>query len=266
MERFLQTRPPRSTAPNSDSQNNGVFDPIQLLEVTAHDLRNPISGILAAGQYLLEDANSVLDDHHLALLQSIDSSSRSMLRLIEDALELCGIESGHLRLEIETTDLQPVMNRALLLSNMVADLKQIRMEVEHRGSASLPPICVDPVRILHALDSLLLTSIKLARPGSRISIGAGSRGNRLTVWVRSEGFGISPVALRSLFNPFRRGRNNRPGVEGGIALSLAKVGRIIEAHGGAVRVEGREGSELSIKLALPLTTRTGVHKGAAGAY
>ena len=266
MERFLQTRPPQSTASNSDARNNGDFDPIQLLEVTAHDLRNPISGILAAGQYLLEDANSVLDDHHLALLQSIDSSSRSMLRLIEDALELCGIESGHLRLEIETTDLQPVMNRALLLSNMVADLKQIRMEVEHRGGTSLPPICVDPVRILHALDSLLLTSIKLARPGSRISIGAGSRGNRLTVCVRSEGFGISPVALRSLFNPFRRGRNNRPGVEGGIALSLAKVGRIIEAHGGAVRVEGRQGSELLIKLALPLTTRTGIHKGAAGAY
>uniref|UniRef100_Q01YP4 histidine kinase n=1 Tax=Solibacter usitatus (strain Ellin6076) TaxID=234267 RepID=Q01YP4_SOLUE len=266
MEHFLQTRPPRSAPANSDSRNNGVFDPIQLLEVTAHDLRNPISGILAAGQYLLEDANSVLDEHHLALLQSIDASSRSMLRLIEDALELCGIESGHLRLAIETTDLQPVMNRALLLSNMVADLKQIRLEVEHRRSAPLPAICVDPVRILHALDSLLLTSIKLARRGSKISIGAGSRGDRLTVWVRTEGFGISPVALRSLFNPFRKGRNNRPGVEGGIALSLAKVGRIIEAHGGAVRVEGREGAELLIKLALPLTTRSAARKGAAGAH
>jgi signal transduction histidine kinase len=266
MERFLQPRPQRSAVPNSGARNNGVFDPIQLLEVTAHDLRNPISGILAAGQYLLEDAHSVLDEHHLALLQSIDSSSRSMLRLIEDALELCGIESGNLRLQIETTDLQPVMNRALLLCNMVADLKQIRMELEHRGTVPLPPICVDPVRILHALDSLLLTSIKLARPGSKISIGAGSRGDRLTLWVRTEGFGISAVALRSLFNPFRKGRNNRPGVEGGIALSLAKVGRIIEAHGGAVRVEARSGRELLIKLALPLATRTAAHTGAAGAH
>jgi signal transduction histidine kinase len=261
MERSISSRQHHLPDLDADCRQNGSFDPIQLLEVTAHDLRNPISGILAAGQYLLEDAREILDEHHLALLQSIDSSSRSMLRLIEDALELCGIESGTERLKLETTDLQPVMNRAVLLSSAVADLKKIRVEVETR--ASIPPICIDPVRILHALDSLLVTSIRLARPGSRIVLGAASRGDRLTVSIRTDGLGISPNALRALFNPFRKGRTSRLGVEGGIALSLAKVGRIVEAHGGVVRVEGRVGNELSIKLALPFTQGSSVHKRVA---
>ena len=58
---------PAPVEPALEPAHDG-FDSIQLLEVAAHDLRNPISGILAASQYLLEDARSVLDDTELALL------------------------------------------------------------------------------------------------------------------------------------------------------------------------------------------------------
>jgi signal transduction histidine kinase len=265
MERIFPTQVRQTHAEHSNVRNDGAFDLIRLLEVTAHDLRNPISGILAAGQYLQEDAASVLDEHHLALLHSIDASSRSMLRLIEDALELCSIESGNLRLEMKTTDLRPVVNRAVLLSQAIAGMKKVCVEVDQGGTMSLPPIDVDPVRILHAVDSLLISSIKLARPGSRIEIGTGSRGRQITIWIRTDGFSISAVTLRSLFNAFRKSRAGRPGVEGGIALSLAKVSRIIEAHGGVVRVEGRKGKALTIRLTLPLPTLAIAHTGAAGA-
>jgi signal transduction histidine kinase len=266
MERIPQTSLRRVGVDHSSSRNTSEIDLVQLLEVTAHDLRNPISGILAAGQYLLEDAAPVLDEHHIALLQSIDSSGRAMLALIEDALELCSIESGNLRLDIKTTDIQPVLHRAVLLSQVPANAKKIHLDVHSAQPASLPPIEIDSARILRAVDSVLSSSIRLARPGSRIEIGAGARGGNLTIWARTDGFGISTMGLRSLFNHFRKGsRSNRPGVEGGIALSLAKVGRIVEAHGGSVRVEGRAGQDSTIKLSLPLPSRAIAHRGAAGA-
>src|SRR5262245_58409082 len=68
------------------------IDRARLLGIAAHDLRNPISGILTASQYLLDDAASSLEAEHVALLQSIESSSRFMLRLIEDMLEISTIE------------------------------------------------------------------------------------------------------------------------------------------------------------------------------
>ena len=100
--------------------------------------RNPISGILAAGQYLLEDAGAVLDEQHLAMLQSIDSSSRTMLRLIDDLIELANLESGELRLEIRATEIHGLMDQAVAASQAVADRKRVRLVTEPHGNAALP--------------------------------------------------------------------------------------------------------------------------------
>jgi signal transduction histidine kinase len=255
--------------PASTHEEDG-FDPIQLLEVAAHDLRNPISGILAAGQYLLEDAGYLLDEQHLALLQSIEASSRSMLLLIEDVIELSQIESGKLRLDIQSTDLQPLMNRALLQNQATADRKKVRLEVEADGGALLPPIDIDPVRIFHVIDSLMTHTIRLARAGSKIKIGIGSRAGKAIISLGTDGCGISAAALRSLFHPFRKGRCTTPGIQGGTALAFAKVKRIIEAHGGLMGVQSGDGKEWAIKVSLPLPQsgilkRAIAHKGAAGA-
>jgi signal transduction histidine kinase len=247
-----------------------AFDPIQLLEVAAHDLRNPISGIMAAGQYLLDDAGYLLDEQHLALLQSIEASSRSMLGLIDDVIELSRIESGKLRLDIQSTDLLPLMNRALLQNQTAAERKKVGLDVQANGGALLPPVDVDPVRIFHAFDSLISQTIKLAKSGSRIEIGVGARSGRAIISLGTDGCGISAAGLRTLFHPFRKGRSVTPGVQGGTAMAFAKTKRIIEAHGGVMGVQSGEGKEWAIKVTLPLPhggimKRAIAHKGAAGA-
>jgi signal transduction histidine kinase len=241
-------------------QKRAGFDPIQLLEIVAHDLRNPISGILAAGQYLLEDAGAVLDEPHLAMLHSIDSSSRSMLRLIDDLIELANIESGELHLDIKAADIQPLMNQAVSMSQAAADRKRVRLVMDSDGKPPLPPVSIDPVKIFHVIDSLLASTVKFSRPGSRIEIGVGSRAGKATIWLRTDGSGISAGTLRSLFNPFRKNRMTGPGVEGGTALSLAKAKRIVEAHGGVTHVHSGETKELTIRLTLPLRKRAIAHK------
>jgi signal transduction histidine kinase len=121
---------------------------------------------------------------------------------------------------------------------------------------------MDPVKIFHAMDSLLASTVKFSRPGSRIEIGVGSRAGKATIWLRTDGSGISAGTLRSLFNPFRKNRTIRSGVESGTALSLAKAKRIVEAHGGATHVHSGEARELTIQLTLPLQKRATAHKKA----
>jgi len=264
MHKLHHLAPAHAVATLAEPSDHDIVDPIQLLEVAVHDLRNPISGILAASQYLLDDAVSVLDDHHVALLHSIDSSGRSMLRLIEDILEICNLQSGKMRLDFSTANLQPLINRAMLLSQPVAERKKVQIELEAGAKATIPPVEIDAGRIVHALESLLGSLVKLTRPGSTIEIAAGARLDRVIVGMRSDGFAVSALVLRSLFNPFRS-RANRSGVDGGTALALATVKQIIGAHGGVVRVESGHGSALTVKLALPLPAREAIRKRVAGA-
>src|SRR5450755_1377689 len=126
-----------------------------MLGVAAHDLRNPISGILAASQYLLEDARSVLDENQLAMLGSIDSSGRSMLGLIDDLMELSEIESGKLRLNVKSTALHPLLARALSSSRGAADGKQVHLDMQAGCCASLLPLEIDSEKVFRALERLL---------------------------------------------------------------------------------------------------------------
>ena len=206
----------------------------------------------------------MLDEQHLAMLQSIDSSSRSMLRLIDDVIELANIESGELRLDIKVVEIQPLLKQAVSMSQAAADRKRVRLVVESDGKAPLPPLPVDPVKIFHAIDSLLASTVKFARPGSNIEMGVGSRAGKATIWLRIDGSGIPAGALRSLFNPFRKSRTTRPGVQGGTALAMAKAKRIIEAHGGVTQVHSGEAKEVIIRFALPLPKRAIPHKSAGG--
>ena len=219
-EKLRQTAVWQLAVEPTGTHDDEGFDPIQLLEVAAHDLRNPISGILAAGQYLLDDAGYLLDEQHLALLQSIEASSRSMLRLIDDVIELSQIESGKLRLDVQTTDIQPLMNRALLQNQAAAERKKVQLDVEANGGALLPPIDIDPVRIFHAIDSLVSHTIKLARAGSKIEIGIGARAGKATISLSTDGCGMSPAGIAIALQPVPQGaqhpargpRRHRPGV------------------------------------------------------
>jgi signal transduction histidine kinase len=246
-------------------QPKDALDPIQLLEIAAHDLRNPISGILAASQYLLEDARSVLDESQLAMLGSIDSSSRSMLRLIDDLTELSAIESGKLRLDVKTTDLCPLLAHALSSSRAVADRKKVQLDLEADCKPSLPLLDIDPEKVFRALERLLTSTVMLTGQGGKILVGMHSRAGRATISLRVEGCAASAAAVRTLFSPFRKRRMSRSGVEGGTALALAKVTRIVEAHGGVIRVERSAEKELTIKLSFPLPKRTAEPRHAAGA-
>ena len=67
--------------------------PFRLLEVAAHDLRNPVSSVLAATQYLIEDAGRRLETYHVTLLRSIESSAALMLQLLRDMLEIADSQS-----------------------------------------------------------------------------------------------------------------------------------------------------------------------------
>ena len=219
---------------------------LRLLEIATHDLRNPISGVLAATQYLIEDAGDVLEPHHMALLQSVEASARLMLRLLQDMTEIPAIALGKVRLHLQPTDLGSVVEHAVAGMRTLAENRRVTIATHiHKP---LPMLPADPARLTHALESLLASNIRSSQAGARIEIQVSGRADQLVVTLRHAGGGQPSAALRSLFERTPGASPKRALADERAALTLAHLKRIIEAHNGTVRLESGAGEETSVVL------------------
>jgi signal transduction histidine kinase len=231
----------------------------ELLGVAAHDLRNPISGILTASEYLLEDAACLLAPEHITLLQSIESSTHFMLQLIDEMLEISTLEWGNLRLNRQPADLAGVTRQNLALNRLLAERKGVQVDLTVDGT--LPAIQMDVVKMTNAISSLVRSAIKFSQPGSRIEIRLGPQTDRAIVAVRYRGGGITPNQLRETFGPVQKGdASDTPSKGPGAGLGLTIARRIVEGHGGRIWTESDAEGASILTIALPAPAETGVRK------
>jgi len=134
-----------------------------ILRIAAHDLRNPISGILFASEYLLESLPDVGDEEHAAILKAIHSSSQLLLDLIDDMMNFCQVQSGAVRFRVQPTDLVSLVRQDLMLNRLMAERKGIRLDLVTDDSA--PLVLIDPPNMYQIIDTLVANAIRLAARG-----------------------------------------------------------------------------------------------------
>lgn len=254
-QQLLRFNEALTVTPEESKERHGVerasgSKHLRLLEIAAHDLRNPLSGVLAATEYLIEDAGRVLEPHHIALLCSIESSARLMLRLLEDMLEIPTLGSGKVRLELHSADIGSLLEQAVAANRPLAEEKRVSVEVSlHKP---LPALTADPGKLTGALTVLLTGVIRSSHLGARIELLVSSRSDHLAVTLRYQSATDAADVLRSLFHSSQTDRPRRGLSDERIALALAQVKRIVEAHRGTVHFEAGEKRESTVTLRLPV--------------
>jgi K+-sensing histidine kinase KdpD len=199
------------------------------LRTLAHDLRNPISGILAASQCLLEDASVFLDVPHVTLLRAIESSSNVMLHVLDDLLEVAQADSGRLRLRLRATNVTKFVRQTVATQQPRADARGIRLNV--KGEDNVPRAEIDTAKLRWALNALLGTTIRSCEPGGEIEIHIASQRKRVVIAVRPAG-SAAPGRSTEVGSSFsKRGRYQASA----LAVSTARL--IVEGHGGKIRVD-----------------------------
>lgn len=221
----------------------------QFLGIAAHDLRNPLEVILTYSQFLIDEAAGRLDPEHLDFVHTIRSSSEFMLRLVDDLLDLAKIESGRLDLDLSEVDLAEVLERNVSRNGTLAQKKEI--EVLLRCDPGLPALRIDALKIEQVLNNLIGNAIKFSPPGSTVEVRAEESGGRVVLAVRDEGPGIPAEDLDLLFRPFSRAGARPSAGEKSTGLGLAIVKRIVEGHGGEIRVESEQGKGSTFFVTLP---------------
>lgn len=221
----------------------------QILGMVAHDLRNPLSGILNATEYVLDDAASSLGENDVKLLQAIESTSRFLLRLIDDIVQISTIESGKLHLDRKPTDILSLIEQVLSLNRPMAERKQINIDlIAHSG---LPAISVDSTKMYRVIDNLLTNAIKFSSPGDIVKVRLHTLGESINISVQDQGPGIPAHELKTVFKVFRQGRSANVAKVAGAGLGLAIAKRIVEAHGGKLLLESKIGKGSTLTVALP---------------
>ena len=222
----------------------------RLLGMAAHDLRNPLGVIMSYAKFLDRIAGAKLDAKELQFVAQIGKSSEFMLRLLEDLLDVSQIESGKLNLALAPVDLAALVDNNVALNRVLAGAKQIDIALEM--PAGLPPVQADATKIEQVLNNLVSNAVKYSHPGTMVRVSVVEADGEIVVAVRDQGQGIPEAELSRLFQPFSKTSVKSTAGEKSTGLGLAITRKIVEGHGGRIRVASRVGEGSTFSFSLPL--------------
>ena len=233
------------------------------LASVSHELRTPLNAILGFSQLLRADAQGTPSASENA--GEIERAGRHLLSLVDDLIDLGGVEAGHLELTMERLSIETVINESLSMVAPLAANQGIRIVFEG-GNARNAVVLADAVRLRQVVINLLSNAIKYNRPEGSVRVSclrqpadADNQGPRIRIAVTDTGNGISPEMAHQVFSAFERLGAERGTIEGtGIGLSISR--RLVGAMGGSIGYESRmqQGSTFWVDLpSLTPATATG---------
>ncbi len=220
----------------------------EFLATLSHELRTPLTAVLGWSELLLDGA---ADPAHLKRgLETIARNARAQAKLIEDLLDMSRIVSGKVRLDVQRTDLEAVVEAALDAVQPSADAKELRLLKIIDPLAG--PVFGDPDRLQQVIWNLLSNAVKFTPKRGRIQLTVGRVNSHIEITVTDSGPGISPEFLPHVFERFRQADASTTRKYGGLGLGLAIVKQLVELHGGTVRAESQgEGAGATFIVSLP---------------
>ena len=218
----------------------------ELLSRTSHELRTPLNAILGFAQLL--DMGDLMEIDRGNVGQ-IMKAGRHLLRLINEVLDIAGVESGRRTLSCEAVLAGDAVAEAL---DLVRPLAASRRVTIHDDMDARRYVMADRQRLQQVLLNLLSNAVKYNSEGGSVFIDSEPRPDNgfLRIRVRDTGPGIPPEGIAKLFVPFERLGAEQSGVEGtGLGLSFSKT--FMEAMGGSVGVSSIVGEGTTFWIDIP---------------
>jgi signal transduction histidine kinase/CheY-like chemotaxis protein len=228
----------------------------EFLATLAHELRNPLAPIVSTLELMRTRVMELGRSDIAEYVDIIETHNRTIVRLLDDLLDVSRISRKKFRLQKENVELQTILTSAL------QTVEPLMRERNHQLQVSLPKerlwLLADPLRLEQVFVNILNNAAKYSDPGGRITLAVfydPKQGLRIS--FRDNGRGIEAKMLERIFKPFVQGHVQGSGTSGGLGIGLSLSKRFIELHGGEIWAESRgrnKGSTIVIVLPAALMT------------
>ncbi len=231
-------------------------DKSQFLAIMSHELRTPMNGVLAVAELLRRQPLNAQSHAHI---NTIVESSETLLRILQDALDLSRAEAGELDLHPAATPLRALMDDVQATWAPRASQDNVTLMVSYEGDTELAAV-IDGARITQLFNNLIGNALNFARNGVvEAGLKAVADGDRirLEARVRDDGAGFDADRLHAIFEPFVHGSG-----QDGAGLGLAICRQIVDRMGGRIWAENNPGRGATFAFDLDVA-RTEVEAAAA---
>jgi signal transduction histidine kinase len=221
----------------------------RLLSILAHDLRNPLTGIICLSELLIDMGDEMEECNKKAHLRSINATAQQMTKTLVELLDWARVQRGAFEWKPEPFELSSIVEESILLAQSPALAKGVGIANQ---VAPKDRVFADPIMILTVTRNLLQNAVKYTRRGGKVSVASERQGNdRVKVSVSDTGIGMRPAAVATLFE--LESRASQPGTEGerGTGLGLLFCRAFLAKHGATLEVKSTEGKGSTFSFSLP---------------
>ncbi len=214
-----------------------------------HELRAPLTIVRGTTDMFLRDPNMAISPQGQELMKTMETSSTTMLSLVNDLLDAAKIDAGKFQIIKTPGNLAEIIADRVLFFTQMANQKSIVI------STDIPDqnlqMTFDKERMSQVLNNLISNAIKFTDAGGKVTVLAKKDDSKVTVSISDTGIGIPSEKIPELFSKFKQLKpmgDSHPGT--GLGLVIAKG--IIESHGGQIFVDSRLNEGTTFSFTLPL--------------
>ncbi|HMG73466.1 MAG TPA: CHASE domain-containing protein, partial [Pyrinomonadaceae bacterium] len=221
----------------------------EFLATVSHELRTPLTAILGWARML--ESPTLGEAQAARAIQTIQRNAKAQAEIIDDILDVSRIVTGNLYLNLEPTELAPIVEAAINVVRPTAEAKHIQIETNFADQPAV--VSGDAQRLQQVVWNLLSNAVKFTPQGGHVRVTTRQTGSQVHLEIGDDGQGISAEFLPHVFERFRQADSSTTRKHGGLGLGLAIVRHLTEIHGGTVHAESDgEGKGATLTLILPL--------------
>jgi signal transduction histidine kinase/CheY-like chemotaxis protein len=205
----------------------------EFLANMSHEIRTPLNAIMGFIDLLREGEK---DQKRLKYLNTIHSSSQTLVGIINDILDFSKIESGNLNIDLIDFNVDSEFKSLVALFSAKAKEKNIKLTL-HMSQNFPAALHSDPLRIKQIIANLLSNAIKFTPEGGSVDLYIGYKNETLQVAVKDSGMGIPKEKQKQIFDAFKQAENSTTRKFGGTGLGLSISSKLVEMLGGELKVK-----------------------------